>query len=92
MTSDVTYTEEEEALSAELCDAINADKELQKFFKERVGSILKQFASEIIMAWTKNDKQSAKKAIQEAGEMLKALTMHMYVKVVVKKKDSPSLN
>ena len=92
MISDVTYTEEEEALSTELCDAVNADKELQKFFRERAGSILKKFAGEIITAWTKNNKQAAKEATQEAGEMLKALTMHVYVKVVVKKKDSPSVN
>ena len=86
MISDVTYTEEEEALSAEFCDAINADKELQQFFRERVGSILGKFAAEIIMAWRKTNKQLAKETTQEAGEMLKALTMHMYVKVVVKKK------
>ena len=91
MISDVTYTEEEEALCVELCDTINKDKELAMFFKERGGSILKKFAGGIIMAWTKKDRKMAKEVTQEAGEELKALTMHMHVKVVAKKGTSPSL-
>ena len=92
MISDVTYTEEEEALSVELCDAINADKELQKFFRERLGSILREFAEGVVTAAVAKDRQSLKKQVKRTGEMIKGLAMHMHVKVMVKKKDSPSLN
>ena len=81
------YTEEEEKLGDELCSMINADKELQMFFKERAGSILKKFAGGIIMAWTKKDKEMAKVATQEAGETLKALIMHVYIKVMIRKQE-----
>jgi hypothetical protein len=85
-TKEVTYTEEEEKLSVELCSAINADKELAMFFKQRLGSILKKFAGEILLAFKVNDREKAKQVTMDTGEQVKALTMHMYVKVKVKKK------
>ena len=87
MISDVTYTKEEEELSTKFCAAINADKELAMFFKERLGSILQTFAKDIIFAYTVKDQQQAKATTAEAGEMVKALTMHMYVKVKIKEKE-----
>lgn len=94
MISDVSYTEEEEALCNEFCATINKDKELAMFFKMRLGSILQTFAGDILVAFKMNDRQKAKETTQNAGERVKALTMHMHVKVKVKEKDktSPSLN
>lgn len=87
MISDVTYTKEEEELSKELCATINADKELAMFFKERLGSTLRKFAKDIMFAYTIKDRQQAKATTQETGEMVKALIMHMYVKVKIKEKE-----
>jgi hypothetical protein len=87
LISDVTYTKEEEELCVKLCTAINADKELAMFFKERLGIILKKFAKDIIFAYTIRDKQQAKATTMKAGEMVKALIMHMYVKVKIKEKE-----
>jgi len=87
MIPDVTYTKEEEELSVKLCAAINADKELAMFFKERLSNILQKFAKDIIFAYTIKDKQQGQATMEETGEMIKTLTMHMYVKVKIKEKE-----
>ena len=81
------YNEEEVKMIEELCDTINADKELQLQFKELAVKTLRKFAKGMIFAYTIKDKQIAAGATEQAGEEIKALAAHMYVKVTMKKKE-----
>lgn len=79
------YTKEEQKLGDEICNIVNADKELKVFFKEQLTKILQTYVAETIMAWEKQDRQRMGKATKEVGELLKALTTHVYIKVRIKK-------
>lgn len=77
----------EKAIREEFCDAINADKKLAMFFKQKLEGVLRTYAKEVILAYTIKDKPKAAAASQQAGESIKALTVFMYTKVVMKKKE-----
>ena len=80
------YTDEEAKLGDEVCEAVNADQKLKSFYAERTTFILKELSKTMILAYSRKDKKLAQKALNLAGEMLKALTMHVYIKVTVKEK------
>ena len=79
------YTPEECVLGQEVCRLINADKELKVFFREKIGDALQAYATEVIKAWEAKDHPRAAKAASNAAETIKALVMHIYLKVVPKK-------
>lgn len=82
---DEPYNKEEEALCYELCNMINADKELKGFFKKRVTKILQTFMEDVVVGRMMKDTKRVGDSAMEATEMIKALTMHVYVKVTMKK-------
>ena len=79
------YTAEECILGKEVCRLINEDKELKVFFKQKLGSVMQTYAAEIIKSWEVKDRQRAAEATQRAGELIKSLVMHIYIKVVPKR-------
>ena len=81
------YTEKEAKLGEKFCATINADKELKNFHAERGAFILKEFAKTIILAYLKKDTQLTQEALNRAGELLKALTTHIHIKVKIKEKE-----
>lgn len=79
--------DEEKAIREEFCDAINADKKLAMFFKQKLEGILRTYAKEVIFAYSVKDKPKASAAAQQAGEDIKGLMMFMHTKVMMKKKE-----
>lgn len=88
MLANVLYTDEERELSSIMCDAINADKELKVFFKETLGKTLQKFYTDMLEAQAERDVTKIGMVTQQTAEVIKALAMHMHVKVVVKKKEA----
>ena len=82
------YTEEEQKLGDKVCDTVNVDQELKRFYAECTTHILKEFAKTMILAYSRKDKKLAAAAMDLAGEMFKALAMHVYIKVTVKEKEA----
>jgi len=81
------YTKEEELLGDELCDMMNADKELKSYFGDLATQFLKDFAKSIIKAYLDKDTQKGQKAFDLMQDGIKALVMHVYIKVMIKKKE-----
>lgn len=81
------YTKEEQILSDEVCDLVNADKELKHFFATTCFKILREFAGDITKAFNAKDKEEGKRVMQNNVDLIKALAMHVYIKVMMKKKE-----
>lgn len=78
---------EEAKLGNEMCDIINDDPKLKRYFAEFTKDLLLEFAQDIIKAYMKKDEQLRDETVQKAFDLIKALTMQMYVKVSMKKKE-----
>ena len=79
------YTEEEKLLGDEVCRLVNEDKELKHFFAKISYATLKDFAGEITEAFKVQDKKQGAEVMQKYTDLVKALAMHIYIKVVPKR-------
>ena len=82
------YTKEEQLLGDEVCELVNADKELKHFFATTCFKILREFAGDINKAFNAKDKEEGKRVWQKNVDLIKALSMHIYIKVSMKKKEA----
>jgi len=87
MLAEILYTDEERNLGDAMCNTINADKELKVFFKEILGKTLQNFYTNMVNAQAENNVAKVTAIMQQTAEIIKALAMHMHVKVVVKQKE-----
>jgi len=82
-----SYTEEENVLGDEFCDRINSNPELKKFFQVQTTKALKTFAAEMIKSCMLKDVKKGRKALEDVGEIIKAITTHVYIKVMIMKRE-----
>lgn len=75
----------EGVLGKEICDAINADVELKRLFTKATGKILSDFAVSEVKAHKTLDMKEGQAIMQKAVNLLKALTMHVCIKVIIKR-------
>jgi len=80
------YTKEEQLLGDKICDLVNTDKELKHFFAETSFNVLKGFAGDINRAFDARDKIEGDRVMHKYVDLIKALAMHVYIKVMIKKK------
>jgi len=88
MLNEMTYTKEEEKWGDDMCDTINADKELKGFYVKALGAVLKNFVMDTLKAHKENDVEEGVAVMNKAVDMIKALTVHMHVKVLTKQKEA----
>jgi len=86
MLNKITYTKEEEKLGDAMCDTINADTELKKFYVRALSAVLKDSVIGTVKAHRENDVKEGTAVMNKAINMIRGLTMHMHVKVLTKQK------
>ena len=82
------YGKEEVAMADEICSIVNADSKLKKLFADAASKIVKEYAVDIIAAFKTKDGVAGQRALQKAIDLLKGLTMHMCVQIMLKKKEA----
>ena len=81
----MNYNEEEEVIGQEVCDAVNTDDTLKKMFIKGASKILTEFAVAEVKAHKTLDLKEGERIMKEALNLLKGLTMHVCVKVIIKR-------
>jgi len=88
MLNEMTYTKEEVKLGDAMCDTINADAELKKFYVGALSTVLKDFVIGTVKAHRENDVKEGTAVMNKAINAIRALTMHVHVKVLTKQKEA----
>lgn len=86
---DKLYNEKENTLGNEICDAINSDSALKHFFTIATSKILVDFTIAGSRAHKENDVKAGTEALQKALAAFKAITTHVCIKVITKRKAKP---
>lgn len=82
------YNKKEEVMCQEVCEAVNSDDTLKKMFVKGAGRILSEFMIAETKAFKMLDKEEGRVAMQKAVNSLKGLTMHVCVKVIIKREEA----